>query len=138
MAFQRYQIYWILLNVQKVIMAWKISAVIKKSYFNNFDTVESKLSFLWILWNFCAITSHDKVAQYCIVGYWKKKKQDWNFDPLNSRVAMALRCIMWKHWTEAAIRGVLCKKVFLEISQNSQENTCARVSFLIKLQLNKV
>ena len=26
------------------------------------------------------------------------------------------------------------KKVFLEISQNSKENTCARVSFLIKLQ----
>ena len=26
------------------------------------------------------------------------------------------------------------KKVFLEISQNSQENLCARVSFLKKLQ----
>ena len=26
------------------------------------------------------------------------------------------------------------KKVFLEISENSQENTCATVSFLIKLQ----
>ena len=26
------------------------------------------------------------------------------------------------------------KKVFLKISQNSQENNCARVSFLIKLQ----
>ena len=26
------------------------------------------------------------------------------------------------------------KKVFLKISQNSQENTCARVTFLIKLQ----
>ena len=26
------------------------------------------------------------------------------------------------------------KKVFIEISQNSQENTCTRVSFLIKLQ----
>ena len=26
------------------------------------------------------------------------------------------------------------KKVFLEILQNSQENTCARVSFLIKLK----
>ena len=26
------------------------------------------------------------------------------------------------------------KKVFLEISQNSQKNTCARNSFLIKLQ----
>ena len=27
------------------------------------------------------------------------------------------------------------KKVFLEISQNSKENTCARASFLIKLQV---
>ena len=26
------------------------------------------------------------------------------------------------------------EKLFLEISQNSQENTCARVPFLIKLQ----
>ena len=29
---------------------------------------------------------------------------------------------------------VLCKKMFLKISKNSQENTCAWVSFLIKLQ----
>ena len=29
---------------------------------------------------------------------------------------------------------VFCKKVFLEISQNSHENTCARVSILIDLQ----
>ena len=36
---------------------------------------------------------------------------------------------------EVATRGALCKKVFLEISQNSQENTCVRVSFLIKLQV---
>ena len=35
---------------------------------------------------------------------------------------------------EAATSGVLCKKVFLEILQNSQENTGTRVSFLIKLQ----
>ena len=33
---------------------------------------------------------------------------------------------------EAATRGVLWKKVFLEISQNSLENTSARVSILIK------
>ena len=32
---------------------------------------------------------------------------------------------------EAATGGVLDKKVLLEISQNSQENTCARVSFLM-------
>ena len=30
---------------------------------------------------------------------------------------------------EAATRGVLEKKVFIEILQNSQENTCDRVSF---------
>ena len=30
------------------------------------------------------------------------------------------------------------KIVFLEVSQNSQENTCARASFLIKLQAFKV
>ena len=40
--------------------------------------------------------------------------------------------------SEAATRGVLCKKTFLEISQNSQENTCARVSFLIKFQASNV
>ena len=34
---------------------------------------------------------------------------------------------------ESATRGVLCWKVFSEISQNLRENTCARVSYLIKL-----
>ena len=36
------------------------------------------------------------------------------------------------HLTETFARMCSVKKVFLEISQNSQENTCARVSFLIK------
>ena len=36
--------------------------------------------------------------------------------------------------TEAVARTWSVKKVFLEISQNSQENTCVRVSFLIMLQ----
>ena len=35
---------------------------------------------------------------------------------------------------EAVVQHALKKKVFLEILQNSQENTCARVSILIKLQ----
>ena len=34
--------------------------------------------------------------------------------------------------TKAVVRGCSVKKVFLEISQNSQENTCASVSFLMK------
>ena len=33
---------------------------------------------------------------------------------------------------EAVIQRCSVKKVFLENSQNSQENTCGRVSFLIK------
>ena len=37
--------------------------------------------------------------------------------------------------TEAATRDALEEKVFLEISQNSAENTCTRVSFLIKESL---
>ena len=35
---------------------------------------------------------------------------------------------------EAVAKKCSVKKLFLEISQNSQNNTCARVSFLIKLQ----
>ena len=37
-------------------------------------------------------------------------------------------------YTEAIAQRCSAKKVFLEILQNSQENTSARVSFLIKLQ----
>ena len=46
--------------------------------------------------------------------------------------------LIWKllllSFLEAVTRRFFVKKVFLEISQNSQENTCARVSFLINLQ----
>ena len=36
--------------------------------------------------------------------------------------------------TVVGLRAVL-KKMFLKISQNSQENICARVSFIIKLKV---
>ena len=36
--------------------------------------------------------------------------------------------------SEAFTRSCSVKKVFFKFSQNSQENSCARVSFLIKLQ----
>ena len=35
---------------------------------------------------------------------------------------------------EAVIRLYYVKKVFLKVSQNSKKNSCAKVSFLIKLQ----
>ena len=37
--------------------------------------------------------------------------------------------------SEAVAQRCSVEKAFLEISQNSQENTCARVSFLTKLQV---
>ena len=36
---------------------------------------------------------------------------------------------------QAVVRMCSVKKVLLKILQNSQENTCVKVSFLIKLQL---
>ena len=39
---------------------------------------------------------------------------------------------------EAVVRRCSVKKVFLEILQNSQENTCAGISFFIKLQASGV
>ena len=43
-------------------------------------------------------------------------------------------CILFLLRSEAVVRRCSIKKMFLKISKNSQENTCARVSFLIKLQ----
>ena len=44
--------------------------------------------------------------------------------------------LLW--WPEAVSWVCSIKKVFLEISQNSQENICARVSFLRKFLIKKV
>ena len=41
--------------------------------------------------------------------------------------------LLWQLSSEAVAQRCSLKKVFLEISQNLQENACARVAFLIKL-----
>ena len=43
-------------------------------------------------------------------------------------------CFVCGNCLETAAQRCSVKKVFLAISQNSQENTCARVFFLVKLQ----
>ena len=43
-------------------------------------------------------------------------------------------CVLDIQSLEAIARRSSVKKVLLKISQNSQENTCARAFFLIKLQ----
>ena len=45
-----------------------------------------------------------------------------------------LKQIVASEFLEAVVPRFSVEKVLLEISQNSQENTCARVSFLMKLQ----
>ena len=50
---------------------------------------------------------------------------------------MYISLIQLDQKSEAANGYVLEEKVFLEISPDSQENTCARVSFSIKLQAKK-
>ena len=48
---------------------------------------------------------------------------------------ISVKTLSVKTLTEAAAGGAaLSKKLYLKISQNSQENTSLRVSFLIKLQ----
>ena len=44
------------------------------------------------------------------------------------------RSLLLTLFIEAVVQRCSVRKVFSKISQNSQENTCARVSFLIKLQ----
>ena len=49
---------------------------------------------------------------------------------------MNLDATLTKLKAEAVIRRCSVKKMFLEISQNWQEITCARISFLIKFQVS--
>ena len=60
----------------------------------------------------------------------KLKEKKWNI-----RTEMACKKFNLAPALEAVDQRWSVKKVFLEISQNSQENICARVSFLINLQI---
>ena len=66
------------------------------------------------------------IAEYIIIihNYTLHKELNKNFQKLDGSLGGA----------EAVAQRCSVKKMFLEISQNSQENTCARPSFLIKLQ----
>ena len=67
-----------------------------------------------------------------------KNENDNNDDITITKPVMTIKVIIMRvivrRYSEAVAQRCSVKNVFLEISQNSQENTCARVSFLIKLQ----
>ena len=70
-------------------------------------------------------------VQYSVIILYKKHMKNKYFN--YSEYALQR---LYIEKLEVATRGVLWEKLFLEISQNSQENTCARVSFLIKISKN--
>ena len=66
------------------------------------------------------------------------KKSRWSFlkyHPSNQLTLSIINCFTMLLHTEAVIRGCSIKKMFLEISQILQENSCARVCYLIRLQV---
>ena len=50
------------------------------------------------------------------------------------QTAFLLPRFVQRNWTNVVVQRCSIKKVFLKVSQNAQENTYAKVSFLIKLQ----
>ena len=67
----------------------------------------------------------------------KKLSRFFYFTVLKLRYLIPIECLNDPpptYFTEAVAQRCSVKKVFLKISQNSQENTCARVYFLTKLQ----
>ena len=60
-----------------------------------------------------------------------------HFDKEYERCQSTLKCFAteYNYIIRSSHQRCSVRKMFLEISQNSRENTCARVSFLIKLQV---
>ena len=106
---------------------------------------------LWLLQKVCCNSAKCK----CYNNYWKRtvfSKCNCSVD--NCREIIYLKIIEFNFCTmlsytlikyttggrtferlsEAVTKGVLYEKMFLKNSQNSQENTCVGVSFLLKLR----
>ena len=56
----------------------------------------------------------------------------WDFVSSVFQQTIHLSCMVLSLILEAVVQRCSLKKMFLDISQNPQESTCARVSFLIK------
>ena len=93
------------------------------------------VSLLLILYRFHTLFTHLLwTSKYRLGSYLYNYKCIWQV-PLTSltmheHVFIKLKCT----FNRSSHSEVLCKKVFLKMSQNSQKHICARVSFLIKLQ----
>ena len=93
----------------------------QRFFFYKKDFLENLGVFRWILRNFPVQFFHRAPSSDYLCISWSTP-----YASLTNQMVTAS--------PEAVVRRCSVKKVFLEISQNSQENTCARVSFLNKLQ----
>ena len=104
-------------NFQGIILTWR------RIYREIF---KSALVYLWWNFNLMGYFINVSLIQTYQVSLFRQKSRNNHWE------AFSRWC---SGRSEAATGGVLSKKVFLEILQNSQENTCARVFFLTKLQV---
>ena len=105
-------------NISPKIFLWSTKQELPCQTWNVFlkNTTTWKIKFSTSSLNLCAPNKH---AQITVLEATKMKQKSSMNDGIH---------------IETASRGVLWKKVFLDILKNSRENTCARVSFFIKLQ----
>ena len=74
------------------------------------------------------------LVKECANTRYKARKFPYNLIEIVSFPKDILPSLIIVKEPEGVAQTCSVKKVFLEMSQNSQKNTCARVSFLIKLQ----
>ena len=117
---------WVDLNFLICLQKKKFSI---KNFFGKFDQIRRKLR-IWshlernsLMENFifCAVLDKNKIA-------WIVPMCDSDF--LHEKMIEV--SFIWSFYRSSRPRCSV-KKVFLEILQNSQESTCTRVSFLIKV-----
>ena len=123
-------------------MLYEVELVTRKKNFCNFELVTGNVA------SFCVIQFRNSRIPKLIIGLSNEK---WvSIQILANRLKMLFPAKIWKKLNtlryffsdikfhsfhprnnRSSHRRILWKKVLLEISQNLQENTCARVFFLI-------
>ena len=107
-----------------------------KSYFSNFDLIfiSGKKNFLYETSIFQRPTQNP--SKHLRWRFLAKRLKGFNHKKHNNRRTRiwALKVTVWKMFPTcgSSCPKVYCKKVFLKISQNSQQNTSARISFFNK------
>ena len=89
-------------------------------------------------WKINAITWRERKIRICVFLYDVQVNSNHGVKDNNIFIWFPLTLQNQPTNLEAVVQWCSVKKVFLEVLQNSQENSCARVSFLIKLQTSGI